>query len=79
VSYSGKTPTFCVFRVFSVAVMKSVVTLPVTGNTIFASSFSTLQGDGVSEASIAVDRKSRGHTVGELWFKDADFLCISCI
>jgi hypothetical protein len=58
---------------------KSVVTLPVTGNTIFASSFSTLQGDGVSEASIAVDRKSRGHTVGELWFKDADFLCISCI
>jgi hypothetical protein len=34
VSYSAKTPTFCVFRVFSVTVMKSVVTLAVTGNTI---------------------------------------------
>jgi hypothetical protein len=30
-------------------------------------------------ASIAVDRKSMGHTVGERWWKDADFLCISCI
>jgi hypothetical protein len=34
------------------------VTLAVTGNTISGRSFSTLQGDGVSEASTAVDRKS---------------------
>jgi hypothetical protein len=31
------------------------VTLAVTGNTISGRSFSTLQGDGVSEASTAVD------------------------
>jgi hypothetical protein len=42
------------------------VTLPVTGNTISGRVFRTLQGDGVSEASTAVDRKSMGHTVGEL-------------
>jgi hypothetical protein len=36
VSYSGRTPTFCVFPVFRVliAVMKSVVTLVVIGNNI---------------------------------------------
>jgi hypothetical protein len=35
VSYSEKTPTFCIFPVFSVAVMESVVTLAVTGSSIF--------------------------------------------
>jgi hypothetical protein len=42
------------------------VTLAVTGNTISGRVFPALQGDGVSEASTAVDRKSAGHTVGEL-------------
>jgi hypothetical protein len=66
VSYSGKTPTFCVFRVFSVAVMEKCCDACGDGEYYFRSSFSTLQGDGVSEASTAVDRKSMGHTVGEL-------------
>jgi hypothetical protein len=77
--YSGKTPTFCVFHVFSVAVMEKCCDACGDGEYYFRSGFSTLQGDGVSEASTAVDRKSMGHTVGELWWKDADFLCISCI
>jgi hypothetical protein len=66
VSYSGKTPTFCVFRVFSVAVMEKCCDACGDGEYYFRSGFSTLQGDGVSEASTAVDRKSMGHTVGEL-------------
>jgi hypothetical protein len=36
------------------------------GEYYFQSGFPALQGDGVSEASTAVDRKSKGHTVGEL-------------
>jgi hypothetical protein len=60
---------------------KSVVTLAVTGNTSFQSwSFVWSQRlCRVSVASFAVDRKSVGHTVGERSWKDADFLCISCI
>jgi hypothetical protein len=79
VSYSLKTPTFCVFRVFSVAVMEKCCDACGDGEYYFRSGFSELQGDTVSEASTAVDGKSMGHTVGELWWKDADFLCISCI
>jgi hypothetical protein len=79
VSYSGRTPTFCVFHVFSVAVMEKCCDACGDGEYCFRSGFSTLQGDGVSEVSNAVDRKSTGHTVGELSVKDADFLCISCI
>jgi hypothetical protein len=66
VSGSGKTPTFCVFPVFSVAVMEKCCDACGDGEYYFRSGFSTLQGDGVSEASTAVDRKSMGHTVGEL-------------
>jgi hypothetical protein len=40
------------------------VTLAVTGNTISGRGFSTLQGDGVSEASMAVDGQSMRYTVG---------------
>jgi hypothetical protein len=47
------------------------------GENYFGPVFSTLQGDSVRGASIAVDRKSTGHTVGELQWKDPDFLCIS--
>jgi hypothetical protein len=42
------------------------VTLAVTGNTISGRAFSALHGDGVSGASTVYDRKSTGHTVGEL-------------
>jgi hypothetical protein len=66
VSYSGKTPTFCVFPVFGVAVMEKCCDACGDGEYYFRSSFSALQGGGVSEASTAVDRKSTGHTVGEL-------------
>jgi hypothetical protein len=79
VSYSGKTPTFCVFRVFSVAVMEKCCDACGDGEYYFRSGFSELQGDGVSEASTAVDGKSMGHTFGEVQWKDADFLFISCI
>jgi hypothetical protein len=77
VSGRGRTPTFCVFRVFSVAVMEKCCDACGDGEYYLRSGFSALQGAGVSEASTAVDQKSMGHTVGELWFKDADFLCIS--
>jgi hypothetical protein len=55
VSYSGKTPTFCVFPVFSVAVMEKCCDACGDGEYYFRSRFSTLQGDGVSMASTAVD------------------------
>jgi hypothetical protein len=64
VSYSGKTPTFCVFPVFSVAVMEKCCDACGDGEYYFRSGFSTLQNDGVSEASNAVDRKSMRHKVG---------------
>jgi hypothetical protein len=54
------------------------VTLAVTGNTISGRVF----GDRMvplSVASTVVDRKSMGHTVAERSWKDADFVCISCI
>jgi hypothetical protein len=81
VSYSGMTATFCVFPVFSVhmAVMEKCCDACGDVEYYFRLSFPALQGDGVSEASIAVDRISTGHTLGELKRKDADFLCISCI
>jgi nitrate reductase NapE component len=63
VSGRGKTPTFCVFPVFSVAVMEKCCDACGDGEYYFRSGFSALQGDGVSEASTAVDRKSMGHTV----------------
>jgi hypothetical protein len=66
VSYSGKTPTFCVFPVFSVAVMEKCCDACGDGEYYFRSSFSTLQGDSVSVTSTAVDGKSMGTRVGEL-------------
>jgi hypothetical protein len=65
VSYSEKTPTVCVFPVFSVAVMEKCCDACGDGNKYFHSGFPTLQDDGVSGASTAVDRKSMGHTLGE--------------
>jgi hypothetical protein len=66
VSYSGKTPTFCVFPVFSVTVMEKCCDAYGDGNKYFQSCFLALQADGVSLASTAVDRKTMGSTVGEL-------------
>jgi hypothetical protein len=54
------------------------VTLAVTGNTNSGRVFQR-QRVLVLGASIAVDRKSMGHTVAERSWKDADFVCISCI
>jgi hypothetical protein len=65
VSYSAKTPTFCVFPAFSVAVMGKCCDACGDGEYYFRSGFSTMRSDGVLEASNAVDRKSTGHTMGE--------------
>jgi hypothetical protein len=43
------------------------VTLAVTWITITGRIFLTSSGAGVSVASIAVDRKSMGHTVADRW------------
>jgi hypothetical protein len=61
VIYGIKSPTFCAFPVFSVAVMEKCCDASGDGKYYFWSDFQTFQGDGVSEASIAVDRKSTGH------------------
>jgi hypothetical protein len=45
----------------------------------FRSVFLASEGAGVAEASIAVDCKSMGHTVGDRSSNEADFLCITCI
>jgi hypothetical protein len=55
------------------------VTVAVTGNTISCQSCLASDGADVSGASTAVDRKSMKHTVAERSWKDADFVCISCI
>jgi hypothetical protein len=49
------------------------------GEYYFRSGFPASEGAGVSEASIAVDRKSIGHTVADRSWNEAEFLCISCI
>jgi hypothetical protein len=67
------------FLFFAWRLWKSVVTLAVTGNTTFRSAFPASESAGVSVASIAVDRKSMGHTVAERSCNEADCLCISII
>jgi hypothetical protein len=62
----GKTPTFCVFPVFSVAVMEKCCDACGDGEYCFRSGFSTLQCDGVPEVTTAFNRRSMGHMVGEL-------------
>jgi hypothetical protein len=76
-------PTFCllfgVLPVISVAVMEKCCDACGDGKYYFRSGFSPSEGAGVSEASIAVDRKSMGHTVADRSSNEADFLCIFCI
>jgi hypothetical protein len=47
--------TLCVFPVFSVAVMEKCCDACGDGEYYFRSGFSTIRGDGVSQASTAVD------------------------
>jgi hypothetical protein len=73
-------PTFCVFPVFSVAVMEKCCDACGDGEYFFWSGFSASGGAGVSGASIAVDRKSMEHTMGDRSSNEADSLCIfQCI
>jgi hypothetical protein len=66
VSYSGMTPTVCVFPVFSVAVMEKCCDACGDGEYYLRFGFSALLRDGVSEASTVIERKSTKQTVGEL-------------
>jgi hypothetical protein len=79
VSGGGKTSTFCVFSVFGVAVMETCCDACGDEEYYFKSGCLPPESCGVSVPSNAVGRKSMGHTVGVWWWKDADFLCISCI
>jgi hypothetical protein len=54
-------PTVCVLPVLSVAVMEKCCDACGDREYYFWSVFSASQSDGVSAASIAVDRKSMGH------------------
>jgi hypothetical protein len=78
-SSRGTKPTFCVFPVFSVAVMEKCCDACGDGNTISGRVFGVRGRADVSVASTAVDRKSMGHTVAEQSWNETDFLCISCI
>jgi hypothetical protein len=55
------------------------LTLAVTKTTYSGKVSLRRQNDSVSEASIAVDRKSMGHTVADRSSNEADFLRIFCI
>jgi hypothetical protein len=74
-------PTFCVFPVLCVAVMEKCCDACGDGEYYFSSCFSASEGGGVSWASVAVERKSMGHTVADRSSNEADslfiFLCIS--
>jgi hypothetical protein len=73
-------PTFCVFPVFSVAVMEKSCDACGDRRILFpVGIFRRRKGAGVSEALTAVDRMSMGHTVADRSSNEADFLCISCI
>jgi hypothetical protein len=69
-------PTFCVFPVFSMAVMEKCFDACGDVDYYFRSGFSASEGASVSEASTAVDRKSMGHTMADRSSNEADFLCI---
>jgi hypothetical protein len=72
-------PNFCIFPVFSVAVMEKCCDACVDGEYYFSSCFSASEGVGVLEASVAVDRKSMGNTVADRQSNETDFLYLFCI
>jgi hypothetical protein len=71
-------PTFCVFSVFSEAVMEECCDACFHGDYYFRSDFLASEAAGVTLASIVVDRKSSRHTVADRSSNEADFLCIFC-
>jgi hypothetical protein len=70
---------FCVVPFISLAVIGKCCDACGDGRYYFRSGFSASEGVGVQVASIAVDRKSMGPTLGDRSSNEADFLCISCI
>jgi hypothetical protein len=72
-------PLFCVFPVFSVAVLERGCDACRDGEYYLRSVFSVSNGAGVSWASTAINRKSMRHTMGDRSSNEADFLCISSI
>jgi hypothetical protein len=74
----GNTPTSCVVPAFSAAFMEKCCDACGDGEYYFRSSCLASEGADVSRASIAVDRKSLGHTPAERSWNNADFVCISC-
>jgi hypothetical protein len=72
-------PTFCVFRILRMAVMEKCCDACGDEEYYLRSLFPALEGVAVSEAWIAVDRKSMGHTLGDQSSNEAVFLRISCI
>jgi hypothetical protein len=66
-------PIFCVFPVFSVAVMERGCDACFHRDYYLWSGFSASEAAGVSVASTAVDRKSMGHTVADRSSNEADF------
>jgi hypothetical protein len=75
----GKTPTLCVFPVFSAAVMEKCCDGGGDEEYFFRSSCLASDGADVLGASIAVDRKLMGHTMAERSWKYADFVCFFCV
>jgi hypothetical protein len=75
----GKTPTLCVFPVVSASVMEKCCDACGVGEYYFRSSCLSSWCAVISVASIVFDRQSIRHTVAERSWKDADFVCISCI
>jgi hypothetical protein len=71
-------PTFCMFPVFSVAVMEKCCDACVDGDYYFSSCFSASEGAGVCVASVAVDRKAMRMTAADRSSNESDFLYFSC-
>jgi hypothetical protein len=72
-------PTFCVFPVFSKAVLEKCCDACGDRKYYFRSGYMATEHANNSEASAAVDRKSMEHTVGDRSSNEPDFLCISCV
>jgi hypothetical protein len=70
---------FCVFSVFLLSIMVKGCDAYGDREHSLRSSFSASERAVVSEASVAVDRKSMKLTVADRSSNEADFLCISSI
>jgi hypothetical protein len=79
VSYSEKTPTFCVFPVFSVAVMEKCCDACGDGNKYFQSGFRRCRMTVFQGHRLALTGSRWDIRWGERSWKDADCLCFSGI